>query len=86
VNFYRDVHKKGLTILGAHNSVRPIHETSPGFWTLASDMKLILELIQNNHLNIEPLITDTFHFSEGKKAFETANQNKNSLGIIIDWR
>ena len=85
VNFYKDVHKKGLTILGAHNSVRPIHETSAGFWTLTDDMKLILELIQNYRLNIEPLITDTFHFSEGSKAFESLNENKNNLGIIINW-
>ena len=35
VNFYRDVHKKGLVIIGAHDSTRPSLDSAAGWWTLS---------------------------------------------------
>ena len=51
VNFYRDVHKKGLILYGAHNSIRPRQESSPNFWTLEADSLLLLSLIAQKRFN-----------------------------------
>ena len=52
VNFYRDVHKKGLILYGAHNSIRPRQESSPNFWTSEDDGRLMLSLIAKGRFNV----------------------------------
>jgi len=45
VNFYRDVHKKGLTVIGAHESTRPRLDSAPGWWTHQADENTALRLL-----------------------------------------
>ena len=87
VNFYRDVHKPGLTILGAHNSVRPQTEASPGFWPLQDDVELGLELIAAGRLQVTPLITTRLPANEAPEAYRlVVEQHREALGIVLDWR
>ncbi|MDA0836839.1 MAG: zinc-binding alcohol dehydrogenase [Planctomycetota bacterium] len=70
VNFYRDVHKKGLTILGAHAGVRPRHDNSKGFWNWNADCKVALDLIASERLKIEPLISHEHSADDAAKAYD----------------
>ena len=86
VNFYRDVHKKGLTLIGAHNSARPQGESSPGFWTETEDQRVALELLARGRLNVQPYITHRFAWNDAPAAYEILRSwNKSALGIILDW-
>ncbi|HHV95658.1 MAG TPA: zinc-binding alcohol dehydrogenase [Clostridiaceae bacterium] len=51
VNFYRDVHKKALTIIGAHISSNPEFESYPNHWTFKDNAKAFLSLIKNRRIN-----------------------------------
>ena len=73
VNFYRDVHGKGLPVLGAHNSVRPRHDSSPNFWTLRDDWELSLQLIAHQRVVVAPLITHRIAGDSGCKGISTVN-------------
>lgn len=42
VDFYRDVHRPGISIVGAHNFVRPKEDSSPGYWTYRDDFRTLL--------------------------------------------
>ncbi len=86
VNFYADVHRKALTILGAHNSARPIRDASPGFWPLEADLRLSLDLMAAGRLAIEPLITTRLSFEKAAEAFRfVTEQRRDALGILLDW-
>lgn len=86
VNFYRDVHKKGLTLLGAHNSARPQHESSPGFWTQFDDQRVALELLERGRLNVRPYITHRFAWNDAPAAYDLLRTwSKSALGILLDW-
>lgn len=86
VNFYRDVHKKGLTLIGAHNSARPQRESSSGFWTETEDQRVALELLARGRLNVQPYITHRFAWNDAPAAYEILRSwNKSALGIILDW-
>lgn len=86
VNFYRDVHKKGLTLIGAHNSVRPRHESTPGFWTAHDDQRVTLELLERGRLNVQPYITHRFAWKDAPAAYEILRSwSKSALGILLDW-
>ena len=86
VNFYRDVHGKGLTVLGAHNSVRPRHESSPNFWTLRDDWELSLQLIAHHRVVIAPLITHRLAGTQAAEAYQLLMEwDQNLLGVVLNW-
>ncbi len=86
VNFYRDVHKKGLILYGAHNSIRPRQETSPHFWTLEADSRLLLSLIAQKRFNVIPLISHRVPGEEASKAYQLLMAwNPGLLGVILQW-
>ena len=86
VNFYRDVHGKGLTVLGAHNSVRPRHESSPNFWTLRDDWKLSLQLIAHRRVVVVPLITHRLAGTRAAEAYQLLMEwDQNLLGVVLNW-
>ena len=86
VNFYRDVHKRGLTILGAHNSVRPRQDPSPGFWPLGADVRLSLDLLAAGRIDVKPLITTRVPYDRSAEVYRlVTEQQREALGILIDW-
>ncbi len=87
VNFYTDVHRKGLVIIGAHESVRPQLDSSPRFWTARDDQSLALKLLAARRIQVAPLITHRFSGMEAIKAYELLVQNDmTAMGILLDWR
>lgn len=87
INFYRDVHKKGLTVIGAHNSTRPPHDSAPGWWTLLADQRIALRLLALRRLIVQPLITHRFTWQQAPQAYELLKAwNLDALGMVLDWR
>jgi threonine dehydrogenase-like Zn-dependent dehydrogenase len=86
VNFYRDVHKKGLTLIGAHNSARPRHESSPGFWSQVDDQRVALQLLAHTRLHVQLYITHRFAWSDAPQAYELLRSwTTSALGLVLDW-
>ncbi len=86
VNFYRDVHKKGLVIYGAHNSVRPRQESSPNFWTLQADSRLLLALITQKRFNVSRLISDRVAGEDAPAAYQRLMEwNPDLIGVVLHW-
>ena len=86
VNFYRDVHRKGLHVIGAHEITRPQHENSPGYWTQFSEHKVCLELLARGRVDVAPLITHRYNWREFPQAYaHLADWDKEALGILIEW-
>jgi threonine dehydrogenase-like Zn-dependent dehydrogenase len=87
VNFYRDVHKKGLSIIGAHNSVRPRHDSSADFWTSAADCQLTLSLLAHKRLIVDKLITHRFNCLQAVEAYKLLmDWAEELLGVLLTWK
>lgn len=87
VNFYRDVHKKGLTVIGAHESARPRVDRAPGWWPIQHDHQVALKLLAQGRLQVQPLITHRFAWQDAPQAYKMlATWTKEMLGIVLDWR
>ena len=65
-----EVSEKGLTVLGAHNSVRPPHDSSPGFWTTSDDVRTVLRLLAGGRLNVDALTSERFDCRDAPRAYE----------------
>lgn len=86
VNFYRDVHKKGLILYGAHNSIRPRQESSPNFWTHEDDSRLMLSLIAQKRFTVAPMISHRFQGNDAPKAYQLLMEwNPGLLGVVLQW-
>ncbi|OGG46046.1 MAG: hypothetical protein A3F84_01880 [Candidatus Handelsmanbacteria bacterium RIFCSPLOWO2_12_FULL_64_10] len=87
VNFYRDVHKKGLTVIGAHNSVRPGQESTAAFWTFKEDAETVLRLLAAGRLNVRDLISVRLKAEEAPRGYQMVmDRRRDVLGILLDWR
>jgi threonine dehydrogenase-like Zn-dependent dehydrogenase len=85
---YRDVHRKALTILGAHSpSSHPPVATFHTPWTRPANMRIALDLVRDGSLRLGPLVTHRVPGRDGAQAFArlTAAPNEH-LGVLLDWR
>jgi 2-desacetyl-2-hydroxyethyl bacteriochlorophyllide A dehydrogenase len=86
-NFYRDIHRKGLIVLGAHAIVHPPHDSSPGFWTLDEDTRLVLRMLAAGRLQVGPLTSEIAPCEEAPRLYEQLGSwRKDALGMILRWR
>jgi threonine dehydrogenase-like Zn-dependent dehydrogenase len=86
VNFYRDVHKKGLLVIGGHESAQPRQDSSPGYWTPEREYALSLDLMARGRVQTAPLITHRYNWREFPSAYaRLANWDKDVMGMIIEW-
>ncbi len=86
VNFYRDVHKKGLLIIGGHESAQPRQDSSPGYWTPEREYALCLDLLARGRVQTAPLISHRYNWREFAEAYaRLASWDKDVMGMIIEW-
>lgn len=86
-NFYKNVQKKSITVIGAHavDSI-PLYQSYPHFWTYKDDAACFLKFVKSGAIILDPMIDEVV----GKKDAEAAYRhlikyNKEALGMIIDW-
>lgn len=83
---YDAAHLKGLTIVGAHVSSAPVVGTPNDPWTEAANRRVILSLMQQKRLDVEPLLSHTIVPEQAGQAFAgLASRPEKYLGIAIDW-
>ena len=88
IDFYRYVHCRGITLLGAHTMVRPKVESRPGGeWTEFDDYRTFFRYVQSGRLQVMPLISRSVSPLEAAQLYHELGFEKNPpLGILFDWR
>ncbi len=85
-DFYKRVHKKGITLIGAHIDTAARLSSAPGWWTLRDEQHTAMNLLQSKRVRVAPLISHRCHWSEIAAAYDLlAEWNLDALGMIIDW-
>lgn len=86
VNFYRDVHKKGLDIIGAHISCNPTDQSYPGFWTFRDNANCFLRLIGEGRIQVDPLVSQHESYEQYDKIYDNVlNAHEDYITSIIHW-
>ncbi|MBM3280257.1 MAG: zinc-binding alcohol dehydrogenase [Candidatus Handelsmanbacteria bacterium] len=87
VNFYREVHRKGLSVIGAHNSARPYLESQPGVWTWMDDVGVVLRLLELGRLEVADLVSHRLPARRAEEAYGLLAQwHPSLLGVLLEWR
>jgi 2-desacetyl-2-hydroxyethyl bacteriochlorophyllide A dehydrogenase len=93
VNFYRYVHKKGLTVIGAHDSIRPLghrgdptSETMPTLWSSQRDVDAAMAMVASGRIQLAPLITHRVMPDDFESVYNLLFTSDPSLvGCVFDW-
>lgn len=87
IDFYQQIHKPGVSIIGAHNFVRPKHESSPGHWTMRDDLRALLRMISSKRLQVRPMISEQVSPEQAPAIYRRlAETSFPPLGIVFDWQ
>ncbi len=84
VNFYSLVHGKGILVIGAHESVRPKHDSFFGYWTQRDNHELVL--LNRKWLKVKDIISLKLNSRKTSEAYRKVIEDKKDvLGVILDW-
>ncbi|MBP5672405.1 MAG: zinc-binding alcohol dehydrogenase [Victivallales bacterium] len=87
IDFYNLVHRRGITVIGAHNMARPLVERRPGIWTMKEDMALLLRFMSAGRLQAKPLLTQIADPTEAPGIYDRLfERNPEILGVVFNWK
>ncbi len=86
IDFYRSVHKRGVSLIGAHSFTRPRFESAPGGWTERDDYRTFLKLLAAGKIQTRPVISEVVSPEQGPEVFRRlAAAEDIPVGIVFDW-
>ncbi len=87
IDYYQYVHRRGITLIGAHTMTRPGTDSRPGEWTERDDYRAFLKLVAAGRLQIRPIISEIVSPADAPAVYLKLAEMKNPpLGIVFDWR
>ena len=85
VDFYNDVHRPGIELIGAHSGARPTLESHSGFYTEMDDCRVILSYLSAGRLDFKPIISEQHSPSEATEVYSRLAAKKFPIGVQFDW-
>ncbi|MEK6793185.1 MAG: zinc-binding alcohol dehydrogenase [Spirochaetota bacterium] len=86
IDFYKYVHRRGISLIGAHTSARAQMESSPGHWTEHDDYRTFLKLVAAKKMQTRPLISEIVSPLDAPAVYARLAEKKDPpLGIVFDW-
>lgn len=87
INFYRDIHKKGLVIIGAHISTNPIAQSYPAHWSFRDNAACFLSLLKEKRINVTSLISQKESYEKFNDIYKNVlEKNDEYITSVITWR
>ena len=87
IDYYSQVHRPGVKLIGAHNFIRPKVESYPHHWTHHDDCRAILDMIETGRMHIKPIISRVVKPEQAPEIYKELCNDKNfPLGTVFDWR
>lgn len=87
VDYYQQIHRPGITIIGAHNFIRPKLESYPHHWTHHDDCNAILDMIASKRIKVDPIISRVVSPDKAPEIYNELCDNSDfPIGTVFDWR
>ena len=87
IDYYREVHRPGVKLIGAHNFIRPKVESYPHHWTHQDDCRAILDLLSAGRIEVAPIISRVVSPEDATAIYsELCDDPRFPIGTVFDWR
>ncbi len=85
IDYYRKIHGRGITLVGAHTLARPKYESSDGWWTLRDDAAAVIALMKYGRFRLDDMVEATYKPEEAPAVY-TRLANEASFPITqFNW-
>ena len=85
VDFYHDVHRPGIELIGAHSGARPERESHSGFFTEMDDCRVTLDYLSAGRLSFSDMISEIHSPDEAHEVYSRLADGKFPIGVLFDW-
>ena len=86
VDYYQQVHRPGVKLIGAHNFVRPKVESYPHHWTHHDDCKAILDMIAAGRVQVAPIVSRVVSPEDCTEIYnQLCDDPAFPMGTVFDW-
>lgn len=87
VDYYTQVHRPGVKLIGAHNFVRPKVESYPHHWTHHDDCRAILDMIASGRVDVRSIVSRVVKPEEAPAVYtQLCQEPLFPMGTVFDWR
>jgi threonine dehydrogenase-like Zn-dependent dehydrogenase len=85
IDFYRKVHGRGVTLVGAHNQARPEHDSSPGWWTRRDDALAYLRMVSLGRIDLTGFIEEVHPVADAPAVYTRLAAGGPFPTVQFDW-
>jgi 2-desacetyl-2-hydroxyethyl bacteriochlorophyllide A dehydrogenase len=87
INFYQDVHRKGVTVIGAHTlGANPDQESQPGAWSWHQEAQCFMRLLEHGRVDLDPIVGDVVHADRVVDAYQAMLRGcAPGIATIVRW-
>jgi threonine dehydrogenase-like Zn-dependent dehydrogenase len=87
IDFYKYVHRRGISLIGAHTMTRAKLESAPGRWTELDDYRTFLKLLAAGKIQTRPIVSTVCSPAKAPDIYGALADCPNPpLGIVFDWK
>ena len=85
IDYYRKVHGRGVTLVGAHTMARPRGDSSPGWWTERDDALAFLRLVAGGRLSLDGFAEEVHPVVEAPAVYTRLAAGGPFPNVQFDW-
>jgi len=85
INYYRKVHGRGVTLVGAHTNARPDDESSNGWWTTRDDALAFLRFLAYGRVSLKGFVSEVHRPAECCEIYARLAKGGAFPVVQFDW-
>lgn len=86
IDFYQYVHRRGVSLIGAHTFSRAKVESRPAAWTEKDDYATFFKLVAAGRLQVRPLLSEVVSPTQASDLYTRLIEEDNPpVGVAFDW-
>ena len=85
INYYRKVHGRGVTLIGAHTLARPSEESAQGWWTTRDDALTTLRLLSLGRLSFDGFVSEVHKVEDAPMVYGRLAKGGAFPVVQFDW-
>ncbi len=85
IDYYRKVHGRGITMIGAHTMARPQLQSSPGWWTERDDAIAVIRMLSLGRINFDVLVEELYSPVEAHAVYARLAKDRSFPIVQFDW-
>lgn len=88
IDYYRQVHRPGIEIVGAHALARPMLESRPHSWTWKDDVSALWRLMADGRLDMSKVLSAVYAPQDAPAVYQNLAEHHHDfpVGAVFDWK